>query len=74
MLDECGDLSFSFGGKNGSCTTLDRVGSAVELGGVASIPEGVKRDLFAGGCREDQSLGDHGVGAAHAGEATIFGE
>ena len=62
-------LSLTFLSIDGSGTALDDVGSAVELGGVATVPKGTEVAGFAVLGVGHQLLGDYGVAATGTGEA-----
>ena len=53
---------------------LHHVADAVELGGLAPVPEGPELHGFARGGAAHQAPGHHGEGAAGAGEAGVLGE
>ena len=74
VADHFPDLGLAFRGENRLCTTLDDVGGAVELGGVAAVPQGIQCLPGAVSSFAGNGLGQDDVAAAGAGEACCLGE
>src|SRR5690606_35183342 len=66
-------LCLAFGGVDGGCCFLNRIGDAVEFGRVAAIPEGVNGLFVAGGVAGLEGFRDDSVGATQASETRQLG-
>ena len=74
MFDQGGDLGFACLAVNGFGTALDDVADAVELGAVATAPEGVDSQGCAVFLFAHEGLWDDDDGATDAGESAVLGE